>query len=188
MNVIGSAVAPAYLWSCDRLGLRARALGRPTIVNHGRIEIGDDLNVDCRGARIELGTAPGARIAIGSSVSIGPGTVIEAVRFVEIGDRVTIGARCRIADSAPDAAEPSPIWIGDGVTLEDGVTLLPGATIAAGSTVVAGSVVAGGLHPRAAGWGVPARPFGAAPEPGGRGAAAGTSPPRAGASVAHPVP
>jgi acetyltransferase-like isoleucine patch superfamily enzyme len=162
VNVVAGASATAYLWRCDRLGSGPRTLGRPIIVNHGRIEIGDDLLLDSRVIRTELSAAPGARIVIGARVSIGPGALVAAHGFVEIGDGVTIGGGCRIVDALPGAEEPKPIWIGDGVTLGEGVALLPGATVGAGSTIVAGSVVAGAIPPGVVAGGVPALPLGPA--------------------------
>lgn len=163
-HLVSSAFAPMYLRSCTQLGTRTRTIGRPRVLNLGRIEIGDDVVIDSSFARSELVTAPGGRIVIGSGVVIEHGTVVLASRMVEIGDRTEVGAYCVISDSdSPDAIsgvaadDASPIWIGDDVVLGTRVTLLAGATIGAGAHLMAGSVVFGEIPPYVIAGGNPAR-------------------------------
>ena len=141
---VAALSAYAYLWTCRRVGARARTFGRPVVVNGGNVELGEDVVLDSRAGRVELVAGRRGRLAIGDGVRIGPSTRIRAVRYVEIGDRTRIGARCVISDAdADDPGEGSEIWIGDGVTLGDGVRVLPGTVIGAGAVVVAGATVSG---------------------------------------------
>ena len=145
--VVAALSAYAYLWTCRRVGARARTFGRPTLVNGGNVELGEDVVLDSRGGRIELAAGRRGRLAIGDGVRIGPSTRILAARYVEIGDRTRIGAACLVSDA--EGNDGSEIWIGDGVTLGDGVRVLPGTVIGAGA-VVAPGVVLGGRIPAGA--------------------------------------
>lgn len=168
----------AYLWTCRRVGARARTLGRPLVRNAGRIEIGADVLIESRPERVELAAVGRGRLIIGSGVRIGPGARLTASRYVEVGDRVRIGARCVVADddtrATPD--EAAGIWIGDAVTLGEGVVVAPGTVIGAGAVVAPRCTVAGHVPPFAVVDGA------AAVEPG----PALREPPLAGAALAAP--
>jgi acetyltransferase-like isoleucine patch superfamily enzyme len=109
------------------------------------VEIGDDVIIDSRPARVELASHRRGRLIIGHNVSIGPGSRLTAARYVEIGDRVRIGAGCVVSDEEPSTApgESAGIWIGDSVTMGDRVVVSPGTVIGAGAVVAAGSAVSG---------------------------------------------
>ena len=142
--VVAALSAYAYLWTCRRVGARARTFGRPAIVNGANVEIGDDVVLDSRAGRVELAAGRRGRLAIGHGVRVGPSTRIVASRYVEIGDGTRIGAGCVVSDaSAEPVGEASDVWIGDGVTLGDGVRVLPGTVIGAGAIVAPGAVVSG---------------------------------------------
>jgi acetyltransferase-like isoleucine patch superfamily enzyme len=141
--VVAALSAYAYLWTCRRVGARARTFGRPSVVNGGNVELGDDVVLDSREGRIELAAGRRGRLAIGHGVRVGPSTRILAARYVEVGDGSRIGANCVVSDAGPDAPEGSDVWIGDGVTLGDGVRVLPGTVIGAGASVAPGTVVSG---------------------------------------------
>jgi acetyltransferase-like isoleucine patch superfamily enzyme len=149
-GLVAAVTASLCLWRCRRVGMRARALGRPLVDNAGNVEIGDDVLIDSREGHVRLASMGRGRIVIGDSVRIGPSTRIVASRSVEIGDRTRIGAGCLISDAegASDPRDPE-IWIGDGVTLGDGVRVLPGTVIGAGVVVAAGAVVSGRIPPGA---------------------------------------
>jgi acetyltransferase-like isoleucine patch superfamily enzyme len=143
-GVVAALSAYAYLWTCRRVGARARTLGRPAVANGANVELGDDVVLDSRAGRIELAAGRRGRLAIGHRVRVGPSTRILAAHYVEIGDGTRIGAGCLVSDAGEE--EPgagSEIWIGDGVTLGDGVRVLPGTVIGAGATVAPGAVVSG---------------------------------------------
>lgn len=156
-----SALAPVNLRGCDRVGVRARTIGRPRIENGGRIEIGDDFTLNSSYAPAEL-VAAGGSIEIGHRVGINYGTAISARSRVTIGNDVSIGPYSIIADS--EAQLPSdgvdrvaPIEVGDGVWLAARVTLLPGARIGAGSVITAGSIITGEIPAGVVAGGIPAR-------------------------------
>jgi FkbH-like protein len=160
--VASSVLAPVRLRACDRVGARGRAMGRPRIVNRGRIEIGDDFTLNSIFAPAELVAAEGATIEIGDRVGINYGTAISARARVKIGNGVSIGPYSIIADSEaelPDGDDDrvAPIEIGDGVWLAARVTLLPGARIGAGSVITAGSIVSGEIPAGVVAGGIPAR-------------------------------
>lgn len=165
-----TTLAPLYLRACDRVGAHARAIGRPRIQNGGHIAVGDDFVVNSTFAVVELVAAAGARIDIGNHVRINYGTLISARRAVRLGNDVSIGPYCIIADADFDAtmdaeevpggaveAGPAPIEIGDGAWLAGRVTVLPGTRIGAGSVITAGSVVSGDIPPGVVAGGIPAR-------------------------------
>lgn len=149
-GLVAAVTASLCLWRCRRVGLRARALGRPLVDNAANVEIGDDVLIDSRAGHVRLASVGRGRLVVGDSVRIGPSTRIVASRYVEIGDRTRIGAGCVISDAedVPDSRDPE-IWIGDGVTLGDGVRVLPGTVIGAGVVVAAGTVVSGRIPPGA---------------------------------------
>ena len=160
--VLARALAPWYLSACDRVGARARAIGRPQISNRGCIRIGDDLILNSTFVPCELRTGPVGQIAIGSGGRINFGTAISATQRVTIGDRVSIGphsilADCEFGDETERPDEARPIEIADDAWLAARVTVLPGSRIGAGSVVTAGSVVSGDIPPGVVAGGIPAR-------------------------------
>lgn len=162
-----SALAPVRFRACDRVGARPRAIGRPRIENRGRIEIGDDVILNSSFATTELLTDEDGTIELGHRVAINFGTSIAARTLVRIGDGVSVGPYCIIADSdrlrddvavTDDGTELSgTIVIGDGVWLATRVTVRPGARIGAGSVITAGSVVSGEIPAGVVAGGIPAR-------------------------------
>lgn len=159
-TLVAAVAAFAYLWTCRRVGARARALGRPLLRNGARIEIGEDVVLDSRPARIELAAEGNGRLIVGHGVRIGPGARLRAARYVEIGDRVRVGAGCVVSDetSRATADDAATIWIGDAVVLGDGVTVAPGTVIGAGAVVAPGCHVSGNVPPFALVGGVRAAP------------------------------
>ena len=122
-----ATAAPLYLKSCNRVGASARSLGRPVIENQGRIEIGNDFNLNSFYAISQLGTGPKGVMKIGDGVYVNYGVSITAQRHVKIGNRVKVGPSCVIADVRDGGIipieglpEPQPIEIGDDVGSERG--------------------------------------------------------------------
>ncbi len=150
------------LGACDVVGRWSRVRsGRAIIANAGRIEIGSRTRLTCNYGPIELRTAPGARLTIGSRTGINFTTLIDAAERIDIGDRVDIGPYCVIADAVlgegGEVVETSPITIEDGAWLASRVTVLPGTRIGAGAVITAGSIVSGTVPPRVVAGGIPAR-------------------------------
>ena len=109
------------------------------------------------GARLELldgGRLP-PLLQIGDDVSIEQSVHIGCMHRVNIGDRVTIAARCTILDFSHPyddiddlsslvtrvTSDPTPVEIGDGCFLGTGVVILPGVILGKRCVVGANSVV-----------------------------------------------
>lgn len=156
--VAASLAAPLRLRGLQYVGARARVMQRPRVENGGSIVVGDDLVLNSIYAPCELATAPGGRLVIGDRVGINFGTLVSAAREVTIGDDVSIGPYCIIADAEePDASDAAPIAIGDRVWLGGRVTVRPGVRVGAGSVITAGSVVSMTIPPGVVAGGNPAR-------------------------------
>jgi acetyltransferase-like isoleucine patch superfamily enzyme len=156
--------ARALLRSCDRVGVAVRVLGRPRIVNQGRITIGDRFRFASEPIMSHLFADSGGIIDIGDDVTIGHGTGIAARGRIRIGHGSRLGAFVLVMDTdyhvAGDfgkAAEIAPISIGNCVNIGNRVTILRGTVIGANATVLDGSVVSGVVAEGARVSGVPAR-------------------------------
>lgn len=156
--------ARLHLRGASKVGRRARTLGRPRIVNDGRLELGDDVVIRSVMVPAELATSHTGSLTIGDDVSINYGTSIYAERSVSIGNRVRIGPYVSITDTdfhdvydrnlrpagMPVVIE-SDVWIGARVLVLKGVRIGRGAIVAAGAVVthdVAPFTVVGGVPAR----------------------------------------
>lgn len=158
------AFARLNLRKCDAVGRRARTRRKPNIENSGRIEIGDDVNINSRNVQTDLVTGPEGLIKIGNGVSINFGVSIVAHKRVSVGNRTRVGPYTMIYDSnfhiqgnRYSWAEGDPVIIEDDVWLASRVLVLKGSLIGRGSVVAAGSVVSGIIPPYVVAGGVPAR-------------------------------
>ncbi len=156
--------APFYLRKCDRVGKRVRTQKKPYIENSGRIEIGDDVNINSRNVQTDLVTGPNGIIEIGNEVSINFGVSIVAEEKVSIGDRTRIAPYTFIYDSdrhVPGSrfswAQGDPVIIEPEVWLATRVIILKGSLIGRGSIIASGSVVSGVIPPYVVAAGAPAR-------------------------------
>jgi FkbH-like protein len=162
--VMQSVLGRFSLRDCDEVGPWVRVIGgMPRVHNQGRIEVGERTRLFCSYAAVDLRTAPGGTLIIGTGCSINFGTLLDATRLVKIGDGVSIGPYSIVSDTdAPEApgggnGQAQPIEIGDGAWLATRVTLRPGARIGKGSVITAGSVVTGEIPSRVVAGGTPAR-------------------------------
>ena len=156
--IAASALAPFFLRGATRVGPRARTVGRPRVENAGTLSIGSDAVINSEFSPAELWCGPAARLEMGDQVVINFGTVLAARSHVRLGDRVSVGPYCVVADfELPQGGEARPIELGDGVWLAGRVTVLPGTKIGAGSVITAGSVVSGEIPAGVVAGGVPAR-------------------------------
>lgn len=156
--------AKVALRDCDRVGARARVAGRLRVENHGRIIVGDHLNINSSWIPTELLTGREGRIVIGDEVLINFGAMIAAARGVTIGSGSMIGPHCILSDldvpeQVPLAApeEARPIHIGRDVWLAGRVTVRPGVRIGDGAVIAAGSVVESDIPAHVMAGGIPAR-------------------------------
>ena len=147
----------------DRVGRWARVTGgRLSVENDGFIELGERVRFMCEFGVSDIRVGPRALLRIGPRTAINYGTDIRAGVSVTIGDSVSIGPRCIIADTPFDvrderARDASPIVIENDVWLASRVTVLPGSHIGAGAVITAGSVVSGTIPPRVLAGGTPIR-------------------------------
>lgn len=158
--------ASETLAACDRVGPDAHVLGRPIVVNEGRIEIGSGFVLTSIPLCTHLVTGPLGRLRIGDRVYIAHGVSISVHAQVVIGDDVMIGPFAMILDSdyhgvsdRDSQGPPRPIHIGNGVRIGAGVVVLRGSVIGDGAVIEPNSVVSRYVPPGSAARGVPARPL-----------------------------
>jgi acetyltransferase-like isoleucine patch superfamily enzyme len=151
----------------DRRRLARAVRGGGVVVEGDKsaIVIGRDVRFDVApGGRVALGAGvalgDGCRLHVGAAgaVTIGAGTALGERCVLTAHDRITIGARCLLADevvvvdgnpSFDDVERPvreqgiaaAPVAIGDGVRIGPGAAVLPGVTISAGAAIGTHAVV-----------------------------------------------
>lgn len=147
-NLVAYASARVALRACDRVGLRARTFGRPKLVNHGEIRIGDDFAVGGALGPVHIATGPMGVVTIGDDVAIDYGTSISARTHVSLGSGVRIGPYCILSDAdlplpldLSEDDDARAIILGEDVRLGARVTVMPGVRIGERAMVTAGSVV-----------------------------------------------
>jgi acetyltransferase-like isoleucine patch superfamily enzyme len=130
-------------------------------------------SLEARGPTILRTLAAGACISIGSDTGMTSAT-ISAMRRIEVGSRVLIGAGVLITDSdhhlvdledvslrrysgLPSALEGDDVIIGDDVFIGARSIVLKGSRIGSGSVIGAGSVVSGSIPPHCVAAGSPCR-------------------------------
>jgi acetyltransferase-like isoleucine patch superfamily enzyme len=155
-----------WLRGCERVGADPVLEGRPTIVDNGRILIGDRLRLESVPAPSHIATGAEGTVEIGDDVWIGHGAGIAATARVSIGSGSRIGPFAFILDTdfhvigdRTGKVDATPIVIGRGVRLGSHVTVLRGSTIEDGAVVASGSVVSGHVAAGTQVAGVPARPI-----------------------------
>jgi FkbH-like protein len=141
------ALTPYLLAACDRVGRDARALGRPELLNLGRISIGDRVVLDSREAPVLLRTARGGEIELGSGVSVGCGSSLSAESGIHIGEGTRIAAFVRVRDHTDDGRDVSRVVVGDRVVIGTGARLEAGARIGEGAEILPGAIVRGTVAP-----------------------------------------
>jgi acetyltransferase-like isoleucine patch superfamily enzyme/acyl carrier protein len=149
---------------CDSLGDGAVVEGTPTILNMGKMRIGQRFHLSSVAAPSHLLSGPMGSLEIGDDVSIGHGAAVAAMGRVTIGSGTRIAPFVIVMDNdfhvAGDRsteARSEPITFGARVRIGSHVTVLRGSEIGDGAIVAAGSVVAGKIREGAVVSGVPAR-------------------------------
>lgn len=163
----GRAVLRArwYLRAADEVGRRVRLRGKPRVVNHGRMVIGEKVRLDSTAATLELVTETDGTLDVGDHAFLNFGCNIAATELIRIGSYSLLGPYCMLMDNAYHRIEPErrderpeskPIVLERNVWLGARTIVLPGVTIGEGSCVGAGSVVTKDVPPRTFVAGVPA--------------------------------
>ena len=146
---IGAKIA---LRGCDAIGEDVRLVGRPSIRNRGRLDIGRGTVICSHPVAAELVTGADGALLIGRGVTLGYGCSIIAEGLITIGDGTRIGPFAMVCDVEDDGSSgwrrsERPIVIGRDVRVGNKVTLLPGTYIPDGAEIAAGSVVSGTFEP-----------------------------------------
>jgi len=146
---VGAKIA---LRGCDAVGKDVRLIGRPSIRNRGRLEIGRGTVICSRPVAAELVTGSDGALLIGRGVTLGYGCSIVAEGLITIGDGARIGHFAMVCDVEDDGSSgwrrsERPIVIGRNVRIGSKVTLLPGTYIPDDAEISAGSVVSGAFEP-----------------------------------------
>ncbi len=156
--------ARIYLRKCQRVGRYVRAIGKPLVVNHGQMLIGNRVIIQSTTVRCELVAHRGGRLEIGDRTWMGYGCSFAAHELVRIGSDCHIGPYTNILDNDYHDIEdhrktpPSrPVVIGDNVWIGTRVIILHGVTIGDGAAIGAGAVVTKDVPPRTVAAGNPAR-------------------------------
>ncbi len=161
------AFARWYLRAVDVVGAHARTLGRPRIVNHGRMEIGAHVLLRSVNVPVELCTDPGALLTIGDGTRLNYGVSIAATERVTIGAHVRVGPYVMIVDNdfhevhRRGQRPPSqPVVIEDHVWIGAKASILRGVRVGRGAIVATGAVVTRDVPDFTIVAGVPAAPVG----------------------------
>lgn len=154
-----------YLRQATSVGPKVRLWGKPTIINTGKMIVGNRARLVSTVATLELAAGRGGLLEIGEGVYINYGCSIAATKHVKIGANCSIGTHVIILDNNFHRLEPeqrnempesAPVILEDNVWLGARVIVLPGVTIGAGSAIGAGSVVTQDIPPRCLAAGIPA--------------------------------
>jgi acetyltransferase-like isoleucine patch superfamily enzyme len=140
-------------------------IGKPHVINHGTLIIGDDCVFRSIVAPIDIYIAPGGTMRLGQRVRLNSGGTFAALSCVEIGDRVEIGPHVTIQDNAfhdlydrEQRPASRPVLVEDDVWLASNCTVLPGVRIGRGAVVSAHALVTRSVEPFTVVSGVPAQP------------------------------
>ena len=153
LQFLASMGAKLALRGCDAVSDEVRLVGRPSIENRGRLQIGRGTLICSRPVATQLATGTDGALFIGEGVTIGYGCSIVAEGLITIGEGTRIGPLGMVCDVDDDAASGwrhtrRPIVIGRNVRIGSTVTILPGTYLEDGAEVPAGSVVSGATSAR----------------------------------------
>jgi carbonic anhydrase/acetyltransferase-like protein (isoleucine patch superfamily) len=156
--------ARRHLRTATSLGPRVTLHGRPSVVNRGRMTIGDRVRLNSTVATLELVSLPGGHLEIGENVFINYGSSLVASVHVKVGNDCLIGTHVMVMDTDFHQVEDKsydtngkPVILEDRVWLGNRSIVLKGVTIGHDSVVAAGSVVTADVPPRCVVAGVPAK-------------------------------
>ncbi len=174
------AISPRYVWDngwsvararwylrhADEVGTRVRLGGRPAVTNHGRMIIGERVQLVSTIATLELVADEGGLLEIGPRSLVNFGCSLVATKHVSIGAHCHIGPYTMMLDNDFHRVEPErrlerpeskPIIVEENVWIGARVILMSGVTVGKDACIGAGSVVTSDVPPRTLAAGVPAR-------------------------------
>ena len=138
----------ARLWRCVHVGAGVLVRGQIVVHGPGRVVVGDGVSFDGRELPIELFAGPGAELSIGDGCVLEPGVSLEAHGRIAVGARCRLERLAKVLDSHFHAVgnggatvTPTPVTLGEQVTLGARSIVLPGANLEAGVTLLPGTVV-----------------------------------------------
>jgi acetyltransferase-like isoleucine patch superfamily enzyme len=148
----------------DEVGDGVRTEGRPRIENFGFMRIGRHTVLRSVNVPVELTTAAGARLEIGSECSLNYGVSIGCLERITLGDRCRVGPYVMVIDNGfhqlydRNKRPPSqPVTIEDDVWIGAKASIMPGVTLGRGCVIGTGSVVTKDVAPFTMVGGVPAK-------------------------------
>lgn len=154
------------LHPCHLVGRGANVIGSPYVENLGRIEIGEDFEIDSVPVPSHLVTGKSGSIRIGDHVKVAHGVAICSHASIEIGTGTILAPFAIVLDAdfhgvmdrgAP--AQARPIQIGRNVYVGAGAIILRGAVIGDDVVIAPNSVVSRRIPPGVRAAGVPAKPL-----------------------------
>ena len=152
------------LRACTEVGQWTRVIGRITVENHGTMILGERVRIYAHHARSIFTVLEHGRLEIGDRTFVNYGADIAATGLVRIGADCMIGTHVSIIDNDfHDLVDrhrrpaPKPIVIGNNVWIGNRAIILPGVTIGDGAVVGAGAVVVHDVPPGTLAVGNPAR-------------------------------
>ena len=154
-----------YLRRCTHVGRYVQLMGRPLVVNRGKIIIGERVWIDSTTVRCELVAQSGGTLEIGDRTTLNYGTSISAHLHVQIGADCRIGPYTNIIDNNfhdildRSVTPPSrPVIIGKNVWIAGRAVIVPGVTIGDDAVIGVGAIVMESVPARTVVMGNPARP------------------------------
>lgn len=165
-HLVGQWRAMRRLRACSTLGNRTRVVGEPWVENLGRIDIGEDFDIEALPIPTHLVTGPSGHIRIGNRVRVAHGVAICSHLSIEIGEGSTLGPFAIVIDadfhgvqSRSAASGPRAVRIGRNVHIGAGTIILRGAVLGDGVVVAPNSVVSRWIPAGMRVAGVPAKPI-----------------------------
>jgi len=142
------ASKPEVLRECTEVGAGVHVRGRVHVRNAGTLRLADGVRFLGGAIPIEIEVREGAVLEIGPNVLLEEGARISVCSHVWIGERCRLAAFATVRDDCTaEGAQPTPITIGEGVTLRERTIVLGGVAIGQGAVLPVGSVVATDVPP-----------------------------------------
>jgi FkbH-like protein len=135
-------IGGAYLSACNRVGPGVRVLGRPLVVNEGRIEIGAGVTLRSWGGPLRLVARPSGTIVVGARAVVDVGAHIYSEGSVTIGEGAVIGAHAIVSDRDENGAV-AEIAIEAGARIGTGARVVGPCRVGRGARILPGVTVRG---------------------------------------------